>query len=162
MADDDRNDQQVVADLVEKQPICFLTTFGDHGKLVARPMTRKNSDFHGTLRLMAPRDGDVVREIRGNDTVNVTFSSSDGFVSLAATARELTDPHAVEEEWDAGVSAWFPNGPESATVVEVTAQSAQYWDTSGSSIAEVASFVTKAVTDNDDTPDMGSSNKVDL
>lgn len=162
MADGTRSPEQIVADLIEKSPICMVTTVGPDGRLLTRPMTRQNSEFDGSLRLLAPRHGDLVSEILGNPQVNVSVQSSDGFVSVAGEAVVDDDRRAVEEHWNAAVGAWFPEGPESATTIVVRADSAEFWDSSGSTIAHVASFVRAAVSRDDRTPDMGGRGTVEL
>ncbi|WP_348542309.1 pyridoxamine 5'-phosphate oxidase family protein [Dietzia kunjamensis] len=162
MSDDTRSPEQIVADLIEKSPICMITTIGPDGRLLSRPMTRQNSDFDGTLRLLAPRDGDLVSEIATNAQVNVSVQSSDGFVSVAGRAAVDDDRNAVAENWSPAVDAWFPDGSEQATSILVHADSAEYWDSSGSSIAHIASFVRAAVSRDDRAPDMGDSGTVEL
>lgn len=162
MSDDTRTPEQIVADLIEKSPICMVTTIGPDGRLLTRPMTRQNSDFDGTLRLLAARTGTIVEEIAANAQVNVSVQSSDGFVSVAGEAVLDDRRQAVEANWNAAVGAWFPEGPESATTIVVRAHSAEYWDSSGSTIAHVASFVRAAVSRDKSTPDMGDSGTVDL
>ncbi|AVM65213.1 MULTISPECIES: pyridoxamine 5'-phosphate oxidase family protein [Dietzia] len=164
MSDDTRSPEQIVADLIEKSPICMITTtIGPDGRLLSRPMTRQSSDFDGTLRLLAPRDGDLVSEIATNRQVNVSVQSSDGFVSVAGRAAVDDDRNAVAENWSPAVDdAWFPDGSEEATSILVHADSAEYWDSSGSSIAHIASFVRAAVSRDDRAPDMGDSGTVEL
>jgi len=162
MSDDSRAPEQIVADLIEKSPICMITSVGADGRLLSRPMTRQNADFDGTLRLLAPRHGDLVAEIKANAQVNVSVQSSDGFVSVAGEAVVDDDRDAVAENWSPAVDAWFPDGPEQATSILVRAGSAEYWDSSGSSIAHIASFVRAAVSRDGRTPDMGDSGTVEL
>lgn len=162
MSDDARSPEQIVADLIEKSPICMITTIGPEGRLLARPMTRQNSEFDGTLRLLAPRRGGLVDEVAANSQVNVTVQSSDGFVSVAGQATVDESREAVEANWDPAVDAWFPEGPESATSILVRADSAEYWDSSGSTLAHIASFVRAAVSRDDRTPDMGTSGTVEM
>ena len=159
---DTRSPEQIVADLIEKSPICMITTISSDGRLLTRPMTRQNSDFDGTVRLLAPRRGGIVDEIATNSQVNVSVQSSDGFVSVAGQAVVDDSREAVEENWNPAVGAWFPEGPESATSILVRGDSAEYWDSSGSTIAHVASFVRAAVTRDDSTPDMGTSGTVEM
>lgn len=162
MPDDTRTSEQIVTDLVEKTRICMVTTVDADGRLVARPMTRQDSDFHGRFRFLAPRNGHFVTEITAHPQVNVATHSSDGFVSVAGRAVVDENRAAVTENWSAAVDAWFPEGPESATAVVVDADSAEYWDSSGSTIAHVASFVRAAVSSDDRTPDMGTSGTVEM
>lgn len=162
MTEDSRTSEQIVTDLIEKSPICMVTTVGPGSRLMARPMTRQNSEFSGQIRFLAPRKGDLVTEIAANPQVNVSVQSSDGFVSVAGRASVDDSRETVEQHWNAAVGAWFPDGPESATGIVVEADSAEYWDSSGSTIAHIASFVRAAVTDDGSTPNAGTSGTVDI
>ena len=162
MSDDTRTPEQIVSALIEKSPICMITTVSADGRLLSRPMTRQNSDFDGTIRLLAPRGGDIVSEIAAHAQVNVSVQSSDGFVSVAGRAVVDDDRDAVTAIWSPAVDAWFPDGPDQATSILVEAEAAEYWDSSGSSIAHIASFVSATVSRGDRTPDMGDSGTVEL
>lgn len=162
MSDDTRTPEQIVTDLVEKSPICMVTTVGSDGDLLSRPMTRQDSEFHGRIRFLAPRDGHLVAEIAADPRVNVSVQSRDGFVSVAGRATVDENRAAVTENWNAAMQAFLPDGPESAVAVDVEAESAEYWDSSGSTILHVASFVRAAVSDDRRTPDVGTSGTVEL
>ena len=162
MSEDTRSPEQIVADLVEKSPICMVTTTAADGRLEARPMTRQDSAFDGRIRFLAPRDGDLVTEVRADSKVIVSVQSSDGFVSVSGRAEVDDSRETVDQNWNAATEAWFPDGPETAVGLVVHADSAEYWDSSGSTIAHVASFVRAAVSGDDHTPDMGTSGTVEL
>ena len=82
---------------------------------------------------------------------------------MAGRAAVDDDRTAVAENWSPAVDdAWFPDGPDQATSILVEAEAAEYWDSSGSSIAHIASFVRATVSRGDRTPDMGDSGTVEL
>ena len=162
MSDDTRSPEKVVADLVEKSPICMITSVGPNGRLKARPMTRQNSTFEGQIRFLCPREGDLVNEIGAHPNVNVSVQSSDGFVSIAGQAEVDESRDTVADNWNAATQAWFPDGPDSATGIIVHADSAEFWDSSGSSIAHVASFVRAAISSDDRSPDLGTRGTVEM
>ena len=162
MSDNNRSPEEVVADLVEKSPICMVTSVGPDGRLMARPMTRQNSTFAGQIRFLCPREGDLVNEVSSHPNVNVSVQSSDGFVSIAGRAEVDESRDTVDENWNAATQAWFPDGPESATGIVVHADSAEFWDSSGSSIAHVASFVRAAISSDDRSPDLGTRGTVEM
>jgi general stress protein 26 len=64
--------------------------------------------------------------------------------------------------WSPAVSAWFPGGledPELA-LIEVTPESAQYWDSTSSSMRYLWEIAAANLTGRE--PDMGDSQKLDL
>ena len=140
MTNSNEDSKRIVSELVEKQPICTLTTVTTDGDLVARPMTRQDSAFDGTINLVAPRDGDAAREISAHSAVNLVFRSSDGFVSLSGNARVLADQAAVEKEWSPMVAAWFPEGPEGAAVITIDCRSAEYWKLGDNAVSKAVSI----------------------
>lgn len=162
MSDDTRSPDKIVADLMEKSPICMITSVGPEGRLMARPMTRQDSTFDGRIRFICPRDGDLVGEVNAHPNVNVSVQSSDGFVSIAGRAEVDDSRETVAQNWNAATQAWFPDGPDSATGIIVHADSAEFWDSSGSSIAHVASFVRAAVSGDDRSPDVGTRGTVQM
>lgn len=162
MSNDTRSPEKIVADLVEKSPICMITSVGANGRLMARPMTRQNSTFDGQIRFICPREGDLVDEVSAHSNVNVSVQSSDGFVSIAGRAEVDTSRETVTQNWNAATQAWFPDGPDSATGIIVHADSAEFWDSSGSSIAHVASFVRSALSSDDRSPEVGTRGTVEI
>ena len=164
MSDDTtRSGEEIVAELVDATPICMLTITESDGTLTSRPLNRQGEKFRNTLDFLVPRDGDLIATVHSHGgAVNVAIQSSKGFVSIAGTAREVTDRSVLRDEFNAAASAFFPDGPETATVLRVDAESAEYWDSRGSSVAKIASFVKAAVTDNGERPDMGTSGTVEL
>ena len=60
----------------------------------------------------------------------------------------VEDTAKKRELWNSGVEAWFPQGPDDASVVliKVDADSAEYWDTPGGRLATAYSFVKAKVT----------------
>jgi len=159
---DDTQAQRTVTELVEKTRICMVTTVDEHDHLTARPLTRQEGEFHGVLEFVVPRDGDLVAQIHRRPEVGVALQSSDGYVSLCGEASEITDRSRLQEHWGAATEAFFPDGPETATLVRVDCHHAEYWDSRGSSLAKVASFVRAAVSDDDRGPDLGESGTVRL
>lgn len=162
MSNDTRTPEKIIADLVEKSPICMITSVGPNDRLMTRPMTRQNSTFDGQIRFICPREGDLVNEISAHPNVNVSVQSSDGFVSIAGRAEIDASRETVADNWNAATQAWFPDGPDSATGIIVHADSAEFWDSSGSSIAHVASYVRAALSSDDRSPDLGTSGAVEM
>ncbi|QWT25135.1 pyridoxamine 5'-phosphate oxidase family protein [Subtercola sp. PAMC28395] len=151
-----------VAELVKGFRFAMMTTMDAGGKLVSRPMTVQEVEFDGDLWFIAAKDGNEIREIVSNPVVNVSFSSNDTWVSVSGRAETVDDKARVKEYWNSFVEAWFPDGPDdpNVTLIKVTGESAEYWDTPGGRIATVVSLVKAKITGS--TYDGGENEKVEL
>lgn len=158
----EQEQQHAVAELIEKTRICMVSTIDEHGHITARPLTRQNTEFRGDIEFVVPRDGDLIAQIHRESEVGISVQSSDGFVSISGQGHENFDQARIEQHWDPAIGAFFPNGPSTATILQVKCDTAEYWDTRGSSLIKLASFVKSAVTDDDSTPNLGNSGTVEL
>jgi len=142
------DDVQTLAKLLKGFDFAMLTTIDEKGKLVGHPMTVQEAEFDGDLWFIVGKDSTAVAHIGRDDTVGVTLSSNDSWVSLAGSAVVVDDHAKLEELWSAGVEAWFPEGPSdpNAGLVRFEAAGAEYWDSPGGGISTVFSFVKSKVT----------------
>jgi general stress protein 26 len=94
--------------------------------------------------------------------VNVGVGSGGTWVSLTGHATVVDDVAKKKELWNSGVEAWFPQGPEDASVVllRVEGDSAEYWDSPGGRLATAFSFVKAKATGQ--RIDGGENEKVEL
>jgi len=137
-----------VAELLKGERFAFLTTITMDGRLTSRPMTLQEVEFDGDLWFFAARDSRKVTHVTANPQVNVATAGSDSWVSLTGHAVVVDDLAKKRELWNAGVAAWFPDGPDDAGIVllRVDAASAEYWDNPGGKIATALSFAKAKVT----------------
>lgn len=126
----------------------MVTTRTAEGKLVAHPLTVQETEFDGDLWFVISRKASAVEHIRLDPTVGVSFSSNDSWLSLSGTAHVVEDDAKLREQWNAGLEAWFPEGPEDPDIVllKVDADSAEYWDSPGGRVASLVAFVKHKVT----------------
>ncbi|MEJ5945081.1 pyridoxamine 5'-phosphate oxidase family protein [Pseudokineococcus basanitobsidens] len=132
-----------VAALVKDAKTCMLTTSGEDGRLVSRPMAVQEVEFDGDLWFAADGDSSKVTQVRHGAHVNVAFADGDAWLSIAGDAEVVKDDAKAEELWNPGLGAWFPDGPRTPGLVllKVHADSAEYWDTPGSKVTTALSFV---------------------
>ena len=142
------DDQRKVADLLGGERFAMLTTSDGTGKLHSRPMAMQDVEFDGDLWFFATVGSRKVDHIKADPQVNVTVSSNDVWVSLTGRATTTKDDEQKRELWNAGVEAWFPNGPEADDVllIRIEADSAEYWDSPGGRVATVFSLAKAKVT----------------
>ncbi|HEY2792259.1 MAG TPA: pyridoxamine 5'-phosphate oxidase family protein [Micromonosporaceae bacterium] len=144
------NDEEIrkVADLINGNRIGMLTTIAPDGTLMSRPMALQDVEFDADLWLYAERNSRKVNHIGLNPQVNVTVGSGSDWVSLSGTMAVVDDPGKKKDLWNAGVAAWFPDGPDSDDLVllRIASESAEYWDTPGGRVASIVSFAKARVT----------------
>lgn len=137
-----------LAKLMSDIQVCMFTTTGAEGRLMSRPMAVQEVEFDGDLWFITKQDGRKVEQIGRNPRVNVALSSKSSWVSLTGDAEVIHDAEKTKQLWNAGISAWFPNGPEDPELVllKVHADGAEYWDTPGAAVVSVLSFVKAHIT----------------
>jgi general stress protein 26 len=137
-----------VASLIKDMRTCMLTTVDEQGRLVSRPMAVQQVEFDGDLWFAIDEDSAKVHQIQADAEVGVAFSSNDAWVSLAGTAEIVHDLEKARELWNPVLTAWFPDGPETTglALLRVHAESAEYWDTPGSKVTTLISYVKARVT----------------
>ncbi|TCB97903.1 pyridoxamine 5'-phosphate oxidase [Micromonospora zingiberis] len=127
--------RQRVAELIRAAGSCTLTTISLDGRLVGRPMLLQRTEFDGELWFFAYARSAVVRQLRVNPEVEVSFAdpAEQVRVSLSGTARDDPDPARAQRLWQPGLVAWFPDGPRTAglTLVAVHATAVRCWDHTG-------------------------------
>ncbi|WP_205473259.1 pyridoxamine 5'-phosphate oxidase family protein [Nocardioides sp. SYSU D00038] len=146
-------------DLLGDLPIAMFTTTDDDGRLRAVPMARQEVEPSAELWFITARDTDHVRHLRTRPHVGLTFASSDAWVSVHGTAEVVTDRAKLEELWNTFAEAWLPGGPDNpdAVLVRVDLEGGEYWDTPGSKVASLVSFVKTRLTGDTFDADHGAA-----
>jgi general stress protein 26 len=136
-----------VAELIGDQRFAMLTTRDPFGTLMSRPMALQEVEFDGDLWFFAERGSRKVLHVGASPQVNVTVNGSGSWVSLTGEAAVVEDAAKKRELWNAGVSAWLPQGPDddSVVLIRVEGRSAEYWDSPGR-VATALSFAKAKVT----------------
>ncbi|MFI3892446.1 pyridoxamine 5'-phosphate oxidase family protein [Kocuria rhizophila] len=161
MAESNENIQKV-RDIIKGTRIAMLTHVDEDGRLVSKPMATQEVDFNGTVRFIAERASDQGMDIQKNPNVNVAYSGNGAWVSLSGTARIVNDTDKLRELWSSFTGSWLEGGPENPNnvLIEIDADTAEYWDTpGGSKVTQVANLIKAKVTGN--TVD-GENEVVDL
>jgi general stress protein 26 len=137
-----------VAELAKDIRVGMLTTVDADGQMISRPMALQETEFDGDFWFFAERDSGKADQIRLNQAVNVTLSTGQTWISVYGHARIVDDTAKAKELWNGAVEAWFPQGPEDASIVliKVDGEGAEYWDTPGGRVATAISFAKAKVT----------------
>jgi general stress protein 26 len=136
-----------LAELIADVQVCMFTTIAD-GRPISRPMAVQEVEFDGDLWFFTKQGGRKVKQIAHEPRVNVSFSSRSSWVSVTGGAEVVRDVAKAKELWNAGIEAWFPDGPEDPDIVllKVHADGAEYWDTPGAATVSALSFIKAKVT----------------
>ncbi len=143
------SDQQAkVHDLIRTTRLAMLTSVGPDGRLVSKPMATQDVEFDGDVWFIAERASEKVRNIEARPEVNVAYSDNSSWVSLSGTASVVDDHARLEELWNTFTDAWMEGGPENPNnvLIKVDAHSAEYWDSPGSKVTQVANLVKAKLT----------------
>ena len=161
MAESNENIQKV-RDIIKGTRIAMLTHVDEDGRLVSKPMATQEVDFDGTVRFIAERASDQGMDIQKNPNVNVAYSGNGAWVSLSGTARIVNDTDKLRELWSSFTGSWLEGGPENPNnvLIEIDADTAEYWDTPGGQVATVLSLVKSKLTGKRYSG--GENDKVDL
>lgn len=154
------NEIRKLGDLMRDIGFCMLTTVDEDGYPHSRPMAVQKIEFDGDLWFFTRRDSAKTRETSHEHKVNVSFANPEKhhYVSVSGTAQCLTDEAKAKELWHEAYRDWFPKGlsdPE-ITLMKVTAEKAEYWDTPGGQTVSILKFLTGQ------SPEAGEHEKVDL
>ena len=153
------DDQEKLIELMRDMPIAMLTTTADDGTLQSVPMARQEVDPGAELWFISARDTRHVRDIQARSHVGVTFSSRDAWVSIHGTATVVDDQARLAELWTTFAEAWLPGGPEdpNATLIRVSVEGGEYWDTPGGKVASLISLAKTKLTGETYNADHGTA-----
>jgi general stress protein 26 len=148
---------ETVRSIMESTRIASLTYLDSHGRLVATPMGTQKFDEPGTTFWITERDSDKVAHLQADPRVNVFYAGKDGYASLTGTAAVVDDPAKLEELWGFFTDSFMKGGPEdpNSVLLEVTADTAQWWDTPGAVVTVVELVKAKVTGDETDLGDSG-------
>lgn len=154
---------ETLAKLLDDFPLTMIVTLDDDGHPVSQPfaMQQQHHRFDGDLWFLVSAESSTAKRLATHQVVNLAFSSNGSWVSLTGHAELTTEQSFIDAMWDASVEAWFPDGRTDPSIraLIVHSDSAEYWDTPGSTIATVFSFVKSKVTG---TPMDIDTDKVEL
>ncbi len=144
----DHDDRAKVAELVKEFEIGMLTTIDESGRLVSRPMARQHKEFDGNLWFLTERGTRKVHDLSLNPTAAMSFAGDGTWLTISGRLEVVDDRAVVKDLWDAGASAYLPQGPDDESVValKLVGEHAEYIDNPLGRIATAFSFVSALVT----------------
>jgi len=135
--------------LIKDIQTAMLTTIDD-GVLRSRPMQTQQTEFDGDLWFFTSSETHKTEEIEKDNRVNLAYASpnDNSYVSVSGRAELVKDRAKMEELWNPILKAWFPKGLDdpNITLLKVSVEAAEYWDSTSSTIVQVAGFIKALVT----------------
>jgi general stress protein 26 len=151
-----------VSKLIESARIALVTSVGEEGQLVSRPLAMQDREFDGTLWFFTQDPSPKTQQVAANDQVNVALQVDDGWVSVAGTASVSKDPAMIDQLWNKEAEAWFEGGKDdpSVALLRVKADSAEYWSVTSGKVVSAVKYAKAILTG--DRPDVGENATVQL
>lgn len=152
---------KTIAEIMRSTRIASLAYLSIDGGIVSTPMGTQDFIEPGTVWFITERSTAKVAAIEADPRVNVHYAGKGGWVSLSGTARYVDDRAKLRELWDASAGIFMSGSPDDPDngLLEVTATTAEYWDSPGAVVTAV-NLLKGLVTDGE--PDMGESGIVPL
>lgn len=154
-----------IAGKIKNVKFGMFTTSDDTRTLTSRPLTQQQIDEQGQMWFFVSDEAAYTRDLLNNPQVNVSFADTGDslYVSVCGHAELLKDRAKAEELWSPLVKAWFPGGLDDPklSLIKVTIQSAEYWDSSASKMMQFFEMA-KAALMGDTPKDMGEHGRIDL
>lgn len=149
MAQTQKEAADKLKELLEGIDFCMFTTITE-GQLRSRPMSTQKFDSNGDLWFFTSDNTHKVDEINADNRVNVAYSKPEDntYVSVSGRAELSKDRPKIEELWNPILKAWFPEGLDDPhlALLKVSVENAEYWESSSSTLVQIAGFVKALVT----------------
>ena len=148
--------------LLEGARIAMLTSIGEAGSLVSRPMALQELDASGYLWFFTGLHSNVVAEIRQDSRINVSVMNGSTYVSMSGNAVLVDDVKKASELWNPAYKTWFPKGLEDPdlTLLRFSVERAEFWDTPGGVVTNVIGYVKSLATG--ETADTGEHGELGI
>lgn len=130
--------------------IAMMTTQVASGYMHARPMYTSQVESTGTLWFFTSDKSGKITELQRDNHVNLSYvnADSDIYVSVAGRAELVEDKGKMHDLWNPMLKAWFPDGLDTPDIalLKVTADHAEYWDTSSNVMLHLYGVAKAALT----------------
>lgn len=114
-----------------KLDICMMTTLSSAQTLTSRPMSNNGDvEYDGNSYFFSYEDAEVVKEIKGNQILNLSFQGEDMFyISISGNGDLVKDKSVLKKHWVPSLDQWFKEGVDTAGIImiHVKASVIKYW-----------------------------------
>ena len=140
-------DTTTAADVIKDVRVAMLTTVGEGGRLMSRPMATQEP-FDGSAWFFVRSGSPVVTEVGANPEVGLTYAAKSSWLSLRGAGSVSADQGKKDELWNDWVEAWFPDGRTNPEIVllEVACETGEVWDSPGGQAGQLLKMLKARVT----------------
>ena len=151
-----------ITKLIESARVALVTTVGEDGQLLSRPLAMQDRGFDGDLWFFTQDPSSKTEQVQANNQVNVALQTGKDFLSIAGTATVSRDQTMIDELWNRYAEAWFDQGRDdpSVALLKVHADSAEYWNIDSPTVVAAVKYAAAIATGGQ--PDIGDNEAVDL
>jgi len=143
-------------DRIEEVRTAMATTIDEQGLLSSRPLTVQRIDERGDVYFIVDRSAEWAI---GGQAMNVALVDEDRtWVSVCGRAEYVEGTSLLSDLWDDMTDQFFPDGQDSAVVLQVHADRWEYW-TAPNKLAQLAGMAKAFLTDS--RPDVGDSGTIE-
>ena len=141
--------KEKVFELIEDVRFAMFGTYDARGVCHSRPMARLDREGDALwffTSATSRKIGEIARDSRV--TLDFADASSQTYVSLTGTAEIIDDRARIEELWSEPLRTWFPDGKDDPDIraVLVVPDTAEYWDTTSSSLVYAYGYLKARMT----------------
>ena len=142
---------QRLAESMAAIDIAMVTTVGEAGQLVSRPLSTQHAALDaGVVRFFTSRRSGKVDELARDPRINLAYASKDRnvYLSVSGEAGTNDDPSVKDALWNDALKAFFPKGKDDPdlTVLEVSIDSIEAWEGPSSWLGKAVGFLIARVT----------------
>jgi len=123
---------QFVSERMKDIDFCMMNTMKESDRgLDSRPMSNNAEvTFTGSSYFFTSDDSDVVKQLKKNDAVSLSFCGADHeFIHLDGKAHISTEKSEMKPHWNESLTQWFLEGLDTPGVcmISVNAHTIKYW-----------------------------------
>lgn len=157
------SDENKIWALIAQQPVCMLASH-DGEAIRSRPMHAMPDRESGMVWFFTDARAHKDEEVAANPHICLAFAdtSANTYLSLSGGAEISNDRRRIEDMWNGGAAAFFPDGPDDPNIrlLGMRLERAEYWDGPSSSI--VVAMKMAAARLSGERPDLGENKKLSL
>lgn len=154
-----KTQQETLWEAVKDIKTGMLTTINGE-TLRSRPMEIVQEDFDGSIYLYTKRVGAKVDELLTHPDACLSFCDHKNHehVSVSGSCTISHSEELISRYWSPFVSAWFPDGKESAAIIVLEVEKAEIWDSEASTMKVLYEIARANLTGT--KPDIGENTKL--
>ena len=90
-----------IASKMRKLDICMMTTLAENGQLTSRPMSNNGDvEYDGNSYFYSFEESEVVRELKTNSNINLSFQGPDMlYIAISGKAELVSDKDVLKKHW---------------------------------------------------------------